>query len=102
MLPDDVASARMKRLDHIVRVRHVHHAVVDQRGAGLKAIRERAGPDQAELPHVAAVDLVEWAVAPAIQRAAPHQPVTRSRVLEHLVGDGDELARVLGDTRPEP
>ena len=39
---------------------------------------------------VGPIDLLQRAVAPAIQRAAPHQPVGRIGFLKHLAGDGHE------------
>ena len=41
---------------------------------------------------VVAIDLVERAVAPAVERAPPHQPVGRIRLPQHFVGDRDERA----------
>ena len=65
----------------------IHHAVVHERRAFLVAradeprvqtIRSRAT--------LRAIDLVERAVAPAVERAPPHQPVARIRLLQHRVG----------------
>ena len=95
VLPDEVAAHRVDGLDDVARVRHVEDAVVDQRRSLLQARAERTGPDHPEAGDVAAVDLVEGAEAPGVQGAAPHQPVVRVRVLEHGVGDRDELAVVL-------
>ena len=87
MLPDEIAGHRVEGLDDVVRVRHVQRAVVGQRGARLKAVGEPPRPHHAQLAHVADADLVQWAVAPAIRRPAPGQPVAVSRLLEHGVGD---------------
>ncbi len=92
VLPDEVAARRVERLDDVARVRHVHHAVMDERRSLLQARSKRARPDHAQRPHVVAVDLVERAVAPAVERAAPHQPVFGCRRLEHRVGDRNEGA----------
>ena len=45
-------------------------------------------------------DLVQRAVAPAVERAPPHEPVAQRRVLEHGVGDENEVvlsARLSGE-----
>ena len=75
VLPDEIAGRGVEGLDDIARVRHVHDAVVDERRALLAAGAEGARPDEAQIAHVVAIDLVERAVAPAVERAAPHQPV---------------------------
>ena len=92
MLPQEIAGGRIDRLDDISRVRHVEHPVIGQRGPLLTAAAQGAGPDHAQLTDVVAGDLVQRAVSPAVERAAPHQPVLRRRVLEHLVGDRLKLS----------
>ena len=87
VLPQQVAGDGVDGLDDVARVRHVHHAAVHQRRALLAARGKRARPDHAQLAHVVAVDLVERAVAPAVERPPPHQPVFRGGILEHGVGD---------------
>ena len=92
VLPEQVARDRVERLDDVARIRHVHDAVVNERRALLAPARQAPRPDHAQLAHVPAVDGVERAVAPAVERPAPHQPVGRVGVLEHRVRDGDEVA----------
>ena len=95
VLPDQVAAHRVDRLDDVAGVRHVEDAVVDERRALLQAGAERTGPDHPEAGDVVAVDLVEGTETPSVQGAAPHQPIVRIRVLEHGVGNRDELAAAL-------
>ena len=90
VLPDQVAGCGVECLDHIVWVRHVEDAAVGEGRPGLAAVVERPRPDHAEPADVLRRDLVERAVAPAVRRASPGQPIIRRRVLEHLVGDRDE------------
>ena len=100
VLPDQVARRRVDGLDGVLRVRHEHHAVADQRRSLLAAAgRQRAAPDQPEARDVVAVDLIERAVAPAVERAAPHQPLVGARVQQLRVGDGADAVRVLGEER---
>ena len=95
VLPDGVAGDRVERLHDVQRTRQVHDAVVDD-GRGLRqAGGHRPRPDQPELVDVVPVDLVERAVAPAVQRPPPVDPVGRIGVGEHCVGDRREVA-VLG------
>ena len=90
VLPGEIAGGGIERLDDVARVRHVHHVVVDERRPLLQPRSERARPDHAQRPDVVAVDFVERAVAPAVQRPAPHQPVVRRRILQDRVGDRNE------------
>ena len=97
MLPEQVAADGVDGLDDVARVRHVHDAVVDQGRSLLAALREGAGPDQPQVGHVLAVHLLEGAVAPAVGRPAPAQPVARGRLLQHRVRDRDEVVARLGN-----
>ena len=90
MPPLQVAGRRVDRFDYVVRLGHVQHAAVGERRSLLPPGRKPARPDHPQLVHVLAVDLVQRAVAPPVERPAPAQPVFRRRVLEHRVGDGDE------------
>ena len=90
VLPAEVAGGGVDGLDDVARVRHVHHAVVDERRALLQPGSEAPRPDHAQVADVAAVDLVEGAVAPAVERAPPHQPVVGRRILQDRVGDGGD------------
>ena len=51
-------------------------------------------PREAQSADVPAVDVGERAVAPAVERAPPHQPVAVIGRLEHGVGDGRESVPV--------
>ena len=93
MLPDEVARRRVDGLDDVAGVGHVEHAPVGEGRALLAARVQGAGPHEAQVGHVAAVDLVEGAVAPAVERAPPHQPVFRRRILQHGVGHRREVGR---------
>ena len=92
VLPEEIAGGGVDRLDHVPRVGHVEDAVVGERRALLAPRVEPARPDQAQVADVVRVDLIEGAVAPAVERPAPHEPVVRGGGLEHGVGDRDELA----------
>ena len=92
VLPQEIAGGGVERLDDVPRIRQVHHPVVDQRGRLLAARTHAARPDHAQRADVLPVHLVQRAVAPAVQGAAPHQPVGWSRILEHRVGDRHEVA----------
>ena len=96
VLPHEVAGGRVDGLDDVARVRHVEDAVVGERRALLAARGEAARPHHPQRADVAAVDLVEGAVAPAVRRPPPRQPVGRRGVLEHRVGDGNERRGGLG------
>jgi len=94
-IPQQIARRRVQRLDPVAGIRQEHHAIVNQRSPLLRSFGHAARPNQLEIRDVAAVDLVERAVAPAIQRAPPHQPIRRIGLREHLAGDGRDRARGL-------
>ena len=96
VLPDEVAGDGVDGLDDVGGVRHVEDAAVGERRALLAPLGEGARPHHAQLADVVAVDLVEGAVAPAVEGAAPHQPVAGRRVLQHLVGDRHEPGVFIG------
>ena len=97
ILPLQVTGDRVDRLHDVSGIRHVEHAVVGERCALLAARRQRPRPDESELADVVPRNLVERAVAPAVERPPPHEPVRRIRVLEHGVGDRHEVGRRLGE-----
>ena len=59
VLPDEVPGRRVDGLDDVAGVRHVEHPAVGEGRALLAAPVQGAGPHQAQVAHVAAVDLVE-------------------------------------------
>ena len=66
-------------------IREVQDAVVNERRAFLGAGLEPARPDELQLVDVAAIDLLQRAVAPRVERTPPHQPVLGRRIREHRV-----------------
>ena len=93
VLPDEVAGRRVDGLDDVAGVGHVEHAAVGEGRSLLASLVQGAGPHQAQVAHVVAVDLVEGAVAPAVEGAPPHEPVFRRRVAEHGIGHRHEVGR---------
>ena len=102
VLPDAVPGDGIDGLHDVPRARDVHHAVVDQRSRLAEAAADRPPPDELQLVDVGAVDLVQRAVAPTVERSPPVQPVGGIRFLQHRVGDRLEVALLrLGRRRPE-
>jgi hypothetical protein len=99
VFPQQIARGSVEGLRKIVRVREVHDPVIDQRRAFLHALRERPRPNQAQIVDIAAIDLVERAVPPVIERAAPHEPIGGIRILQHGIGDRHEGLRRLRPNR---
>ena len=91
VLPDEVAVARIQRLDHVPRIRQVHDPVVHERRRFLLARLHGARPGELQPRDVLPVDLAEGAVGPGVIRSAIHQPVTGWRALEHLRAHRSEL-----------
>ena len=102
VLPDEVAAAGVQGLHDVAGVGEVEDAVVHERGrlrdAGLHAPR----PREPQFADVAAVDLVEGAVAPPVEGAPPAQPVGGVGVLEHRVGDRRQLLHLRVGRAPRP
>ena len=90
VLPDQVARCRIQRFDHVVRIRHVHHAVVDQGRRRLAAPAQGPRPYLLELGDVLRGDLVQRAVTPGVVGPPPRQPILRRRVGQHCIGDRHE------------
>ena len=87
VLPDEVTGDGVERLHYVQRTGEIHHAVVDEGGRLGDTRRHRPRPHEPELVHVVPVDLIEGAVAPAVERSPPVQPIGRIGVREHGVGD---------------
>ena len=86
ILPQQLTIARVERIDDVAGVGQIHDPVVHER-RGLRGTRlERPRPRQLQRAHIGGRDLIERAVAPAVQRAAPVQPVRRIGVREHRIG----------------
>ncbi len=87
--PEDIAGLRIERNHLTSRSGYEHRTVIDQ-GSGFMHARlaGNSRPDQAQLRHVARVDLIERAIAPAVIGAANHQPIAFARVFQALRGDG--------------
>ena len=71
VLPDEIPRGGVERLD-AAQAGDIHHAVVDERRDLVRAGRSRPRPDQLQTADAVAVDLVEWAVPPSVQRPARH------------------------------
>ena len=95
VLPFQIACLRVEGFDDVERVGEVHHAVVHEGRSLLDARPECARPHHPQGANVIRRDVLERAVAPAIQRPAPHQPVGGRRVSEDGVGDGLEWPGLL-------
>ena len=94
VLPDAIPGDGVHRLHDAAGTRNEHHPVMHQ---GRRLVEPGAGlpaPDELELIDVLPVDLVQRAVAPAVERAPPVEPVRRVGVLEHRVRDGCQDARL--------
>ena len=80
VFPDQIARRRVERLNHVVGIGHVHHAVVHQRRRGLTAAAQGTRPDLNEVGDVLRCDGIERAVAPGIGGATPGEPILRRRI----------------------
>ena len=99
VLPDEIAGHRVEGLDDVARVRHEQHAVADQRRPLLAARGQCPRPDQPQVADVVPIDLIERAVAPAVQRPTPHQPLVGTRVHQLRVGDRADAIGFLREGR---
>ena len=97
ILPQQVTSNRVNRLNHVPWIRHVHHALVHERGPLLQTpIAQRPCPHHAQITDVVSRNLVERAVSPPIESATPHQPVFRCRILQRDIRHWNERVSPLG------
>ena len=86
VLPDDVAGPRVERLQDVSRIGQVHHAVMDQRRRLHASRFHRPHPGEPQLVDVVRCQLVERAVAVAVRRPPPRQPLLAWRIREQLIG----------------
>ena len=99
VFPDQVTSGAVERLHLVGIVEDVDDAVVHDRGHLGRPVGHRPGPGHLQVLHIVLVDLVERTVAVAAVGPPPHQPVTVGRIEQHLVGDGREIPRRVGELR---
>ena len=99
ILPDQVAGRGVQRLHLVGVIPDVEDTVVHDRRALGRTVGQRPGPGNLQVLDVVLGDLVERAEAEAVIGAAPHQPVARVRVAQHLVGDGTHVLRHIGRSR---
>ena len=82
-------TALASHLPWIARHTNLHRTVIHQ---GSRFVHARfAGdrrPDEAQLRHLRGVNLIHWAIAPAVVRSANNQPVAVRRIFQSLRGDG--------------
>ena len=88
VLPDQLAGARVERLQDVRGVDQIDDAVVHERHrfARAAAFVHRPHPHELQILDVVAGDLRQRAVAPALVVAPRHQPVAGIRIAQHLVG----------------
>src|SRR5438445_2712768 len=92
ILPDQISSRGVQRLNDAARVRQVHDAVVDKWRSFLSAgVVHRPGPGELKLLDVPRVDLIERAVPPGVVGAPPVEPIARSGVAQHGLGYRAEI-----------
>ena len=87
VFPDQVASEGIDSLNHIGILRNVEHAIIGQRRNFRSTASQVPGPHHLQLIHIVTIDFGQWAIAPAVESATPHQPVAGSRILQHSVGN---------------
>ena len=100
VLPHHIAVCCVECLDSSARHGEIHHPVVDQWHGFRDPRAEAARPRQAEPVDVLRGDLIERAEALGVVRAAEHQPVVRTGLLQHLLRDRIERLD-LGERRAD-
>ncbi len=96
VFPDEIAGRGVEGLDLVGVIEDIKHAVMDDRGRLGGARDQRPRPRHLEILDIVLVDLVERAVAVAVKRAPPHQPVGRRRIAQHRVRNRREIAGGIG------
>ena len=90
VFPDRRACCRIESAHGARRQCGVHHAVVNKRNRFRRSRGHVEIEDHLELSDILFVDLLQRAVALGIIRPAEHQPIIRTRVLQHLLGHRSE------------
>lgn len=95
IFPDQIAGARIQRLDDVSRRLQVKHAVVSQRRAVLPTRRHHPRPGKFQVADVRARDLIQGTEGPRVVRTPVHQPIAVCRPLERLRCDWREALHLL-------
>ena len=90
VVPEEVAGGGVEGL-HAAPAGHEHDAAAHEGRDLVGARLHRPGPDELEVAHIVPVDLVQRAVALAVQGPAPVDPVAVVRGQELLRHDGLEV-----------
>ena len=91
IIPDQVAIGAVKRLNAAARRDNIHHALTDDRGQFLRALRKATDPGHTQLADIGAVDFFERANPLLVIGAVEHQPVRRIGIGKNLLGHCAEL-----------
>src|SRR6185437_6907077 len=88
VFPDEIAGARIERLNVVAGVCDKDRIAVDDRRRLIgPALVHCTRPHQPQAFHVRSIDLLQRAVALGLVVAADHEPVASRRIAQHLIGD---------------
>src|ERR1700739_3616300 len=103
VFPKQVSRRGVQRLDDPVRVRQVHGPVVDKRRSLLSAcVIHRPRPSELKSLYVPRVDLIERAVPPRVVGTPPVEPIARSGIAQHGLGDRVEIFNLRLEPQARP
>src|SRR5712691_7088848 len=99
-LPDQVSGRSVQRLNDAVWIRQIHDPLVDKWRSLLSArVVHRPGPGELKSLDVPRVDLIKRAVPPRVVGAPPVEPIARSGVAQHGLGDWAEVLHLRREPR---
>ena len=104
VFPDQVARGGVQRQNVGSGLNQIHDAVTDDRNTLLRPVARPSRPGHPEPVDVAAVDLVEWAVALGVRGTAECEPVGRVRIFEVFgrhIGEVADLSEPDGGNEDE-
>src|SRR5229473_1920148 len=100
IFPKQISRRSVQRLNDAVRVRQVHNPVVDNWRSFLSAwVIHRPRPRELKSLDVPRVDLIKRAVPPRVVGSPPVEPIARSGVAQHGLGDWAEVLHLRREPR---
>src|SRR5216683_63977 len=92
IFPKQISRRSVQRLNDAVWIRQIHDPLVDKWRSLLSArVVHRPGPGELKSLDVPRVDLIKRAVPPRVVGAPPVEPIARSGVAHHGLGDRAEV-----------
>ena len=101
VFPNQFTVACVERLQGVTCIVEIHHSVVNDRGGlGSRTFGHRPDPFQPQVLRIVPSDLVQRAVIGSVIVPANHEPVVRTWVAQHGIGNANIVLYLSGNSNP--